>query len=128
MDVWSHPLRDGAHVEDLTSLRKLNPYNLGVEIMISITEFTCREKKRSEDGNLTSLERFCLRWRDLVFAGKKKKVRLGEDKSLTSPNILGGEENQSRNQLSLEDEDIDEVDVQKLKNEDSKGKKTTSSL
>ena len=38
------------------------------------------------------------------------------------------EENQSRNQLSLEDEDIDEVDVQKLKNEDSKGKKTTSPL
>jgi len=33
------------------------------------------------------------------------------------------EENQSRNHLSLEDEDIDEVDVQKLKNKDLKGKK-----
>ena len=42
---------------------------------------------------------------------------------MTSPNILREEENQSRNQLSQEDEDIDEVDVQKLKNEDSKGKK-----
>ena len=42
---------------------------------------------------------------------------------MTSPNILREEENQSRNQLSLEDEDIDEVDVQKLKNEDFKGKK-----
>ena len=91
--------------------------------MISITKFTCKRKKRSEDGNLTSPERFRLRWRDLIFAGEKKKARLGEDKSLTSPNILGGEENQSRNQLSLKDEDIDEVDVQKLKNEDSKGEK-----
>jgi len=42
---------------------------------------------------------------------------------LTSPNILGEEENQSRNQLSLEDEDINEIDEQKLKNEDSKGEK-----
>ena len=42
---------------------------------------------------------------------------------MTSPNILGEEENQSGNQLSLEDEDINKVDVQKLKNEDSKGKK-----
>ena len=42
---------------------------------------------------------------------------------MTSPNILREEENHRRNQLSLEDEDIDEVDVQKLKNEDSKGKK-----
>ena len=58
-----------------------------------------------------------------MFAGEKKKARLGEDKSLTSPNILGEEENQSRNRLSLEDEDIDKVDVQKLRNEDSKGKK-----
>ena len=89
--------------------------------MISITKFTCREK--SEGGNLTSSERFRLRWRDLVFAGEKKKARLGKEKSLTSPNILREEENQSRNQLNLEDEDIDEVDVQKLKNEDSKGKK-----
>ena len=53
---------------------------------------------------------------------KRRKQELGEDKSLNSPNILREEENQSRNQLSLEDEDIDEVDVQKLKNEDSKGK------
>ena len=64
-----------------------------------------------------------LRQKDSVFAGEKKKERLGEDKSLTSPNILREEENQSRNQLSLEAEDIDEVDVQKSKNEDSKGKK-----
>ena len=42
---------------------------------------------------------------------------------MTSPNILVEEENQSGNQLSLEDEDINKVDVQKLKNEDSKGKK-----
>ena len=81
------------------------------------------EKKKSESGNLTSSERFCLHWRDLVFAGEKKKARLGEDKSLTSPNILGEEENQSRNRLSLEDEDINKADVQKLKNEDSKGEK-----
>ena len=51
-----------------------------------------------------------LRKIDSVFAGKKKKVRLGEDKSLTSPNILGEEENQSRNQLSLEDEGINKVE------------------
>ena len=54
---------------------------------------------------------------------KRRKQELGEDKSLTSPNILREKENQSRNRLSLEDEDIDEVDVQKLKNEDSKGEK-----
>ena len=54
---------------------------------------------------------------------KRKKTRLGEDKSLTSPNILGEEENQSRNRLSLKDEDINKVDVQELKNEDSKRKK-----
>ena len=42
---------------------------------------------------------------------------------MTSPNILREEENQSRNQLSLEDEDIDQVDVQKSKNEDLKEKK-----
>ena len=54
---------------------------------------------------------------------KRRKQELGEDKSLTSPNILGEEENQSGNRLSLEDEDINKVDVQKLKNEDSKGKK-----
>ena len=89
--------------------------------MISITKFTCREK--SEGGNLTSSERFRLRWRDLVFAGEKKKARLGEDKSLTSPNILREKENQSINRLSPEDEDIDEVDIQKLKNEDLKGEK-----
>ena len=59
-----------------------------------------------------------------MFAGEKKKARLGKDKSLTSPNILGEEENQSRNRLSLKDEDISKVDVQKLKNEDSKGKKS----
>ena len=81
------------------------------------------KKKKSESGNLTSSQRFRLRWRDLVFAREKKKARLGEDKSLTSPNILGEEENQSGNRLSLEDEDINKVDVQKLKNEDLKGKK-----
>jgi C4-type Zn-finger protein len=42
---------------------------------------------------------------------------------LTSPNILKAEENQSRNRLSLEDEDIKEIDEQKLKNEDSKREK-----
>ena len=72
---------------------------------------------------MTSSERFRLHWKDLVFAGEKKKARLDEDKSLTSPNILREEDNQSKNQLSLEDEDINKVDVQKLKNEDSKGKK-----
>ena len=54
---------------------------------------------------------------------KRRNQELGEDKSLTSPNILGEEENQSRNRLSLEDEGINKADVQKLKNEDSKGKK-----
>ena len=54
---------------------------------------------------------------------KKKKARLDEDKSLTSPNILREEDNQSKNQLSLEDKDVNEVDVQKLENEDSKWKK-----
>ena len=63
-----------------------------------------------------SLERFYLHWRDLVFT-KEKKARLGEDKSLTSPNILEEEENQSVNQLCLEDEDINEIDEQNLKNE-----------
>jgi hypothetical protein len=86
------------------------------------------KKKQSKGGNLTSSERFWLRWRDLVFAGEKKKARLGEDKSLTSPNVLKAKENQSRNRLSLEDEDIKEIDEQKLKNEDSKGEKTTSPL
>ena len=42
---------------------------------------------------------------------KRRKQELGEHKSLTSPNILREEENQSRNRLSLEDEDIDKVDV-----------------
>ena len=54
---------------------------------------------------------------------KRRKQELGEDKSLTSPNILREEENHSRNRLSLEDEDIDEVDVQKLKNEGSREEK-----
>ena len=54
---------------------------------------------------------------------KRRKQELGEDKSLTSSNILREEKNQSRNRLSLEDEDIDEVDVQKLKNEGSRQKK-----
>ena len=77
---------------------------------------------------MTWSERFCLRWKGLIFVGEKKKARLGEDKSLTSPNILGEEKNQSGNRLSLKDEDISKVDVQKLKNEDSKGEKTTSPL
>ena len=64
-----------------------------------------------------------LHHKDFIFAVEKKKASLGKDKSLTSPNILRQEENQSRNQLSLEDENIDEVDVQKSKNEDLKGKK-----
>ena len=64
-----------------------------------------------------------LHHKDFIFAVEKKKASLGKDKSLTSPNILREEENQSRNQLSLEDEDIDEVDVQKSKNEDLKGNK-----
>ena len=54
---------------------------------------------------------------------KRRKQELREDKSLTSPNILREEENQSRNRLSLEDEDIDGVDVQKLKNEGSREEK-----
>jgi len=54
---------------------------------------------------------------------KRRKQELGEHKSLTSPNILREEENQSRNRLSPEDKDIDEVDVQKLKNEGSKEEK-----
>ena len=65
---------------------------------------------------MTSSERFCLHGKDLVFAGEKKKARLDEDKSLTSPNILREKDNQSKNQLSLEDEDVNEVDVQKLEN------------
>ena len=81
------------------------------------------EKKKSESENLTSSERFRLRWRDLIFAGEKKKARLDENKSLTSPNILGEQENQSRNRLTLENKDINKVNVQKSKNEDSKGKK-----
>ena len=44
----------GAAVGDLTSSRKLSPRNFGVKIMISITKFTCRKKKWSESGNLTS--------------------------------------------------------------------------
>ena len=47
---------------------------------------------------------------------------------MTSPNILGEEENQNRNRLSLKDEDINKVDVQKLKNEDSKEKKNHFAL
>ena len=54
---------------------------------------------------------------------KRRKQELREDKSLTSPNILREEENQSKNRLSLEDEDIDGVDVQKLKNEGSREEK-----
>ena len=64
-----------------------------------------------------------LHHKDFIFAVEKKKASLGKDKSLTSPNILREEENKSRNLLSLEYEDIDEVDVQKSKNGDSKGKK-----
>jgi len=47
---------------------------------------------------------------------------------LTSPNILREEENQSGNRLSPEDEDIDEVDVQKLKNEGSREEKAYFAL
>ena len=77
--------------------------------MISTTKFTCRKKKQSEDRNLTSPGRFYLRRRDFVFAVEKKKARLGEDKDLTSPNILK-EEDQSKSWLSLKDEDIRKID------------------
>ena len=84
--------------------------------MISITKFACREKKQSEDENLTLQEEIRLRRRKLVFA-KKKETKPSEDKGLTSLGILESEKRWSENQLSLRDEDIKKVEDQKLKNE-----------
>ena len=65
-----------------------------------------------------------LRQKDFVFAEEISSLLVKRrDKSLTLPNIPEEEENQSRNRLSLEDKDINEIDEQKLKNEDSKGEK-----
>jgi len=52
--------------------------------VISITKFACREKKQSEDENLTSQKGIRLHWRKLVFAKKKKETKPSEDKGLTS--------------------------------------------
>ena len=84
--------------------------------MISITKFACREKKQSEDENLTSQEEIRLRRRKLVFA-KKKETKPSEDKDLASFDILESQKRRSENQLSPRDEDIKKVEDQKLKNE-----------
>ena len=85
--------------------------------MISITKFAYREEKQSEDENLTSQEGICLRWRELIFAKKKKETKPSEDKDLASLDILESQKRRSENQLSPRDEDIKKVEDQKLKNE-----------
>ena len=82
--------------------------------MISITKFAYREEKQSEDENLTSQEGICLRWRELIFAKKKKETKPSEDKDLTSLDILESEKRQSENQLSLRDEGIENIKDQEI--------------
>ena len=77
-------------------LRKLSPWNFGVEIVISITKFAYREEKQSEDENLTSQEGIRLRWRELVFA-EKKETKTSEVKCLSPLKILKSKKKQRKN-------------------------------
>ena len=76
-----------------------------------------QKKKQDEDENLTSQEEVCLRWREFVFAKKKKETKPSQDEDLTSLDILELEKKRSKNRLSPRYEDIKKVEDQKLKSE-----------